>query len=374
MNKRLGLYLHIPFCLQKCLYCDFCSFPDATQEKMEAYVEELCVRMERAAQSCPDDTLVDSIYFGGGTPSLMTDRMFHRLLACIHHRYLVDDDCEITVECNPATVTPGKLALFRALGINRLSIGLQSANDRELALLGRLHSFADCRQTVFDAREVGFDNISVDLMYGIPEQTLDSFTHTLEQVLALSPEHISAYGLKIEEGTPFAAMRPSLPLPDEDTEWEMYRLCCRTLGAHGYQRYEISNFAKCKKESRHNLRYWEQKEYLGFGVAAHSYFGGERFGNSRDLSAFLRGEDIVTERTLLTPTDVRNEYVMLRLRLSEGLSLSEYRERFGTDLERECPAIAAFVTGGLLQKENDRLFFTDRGFFVSNAVLAELLI
>ncbi|MBE6546245.1 MAG: radical SAM family heme chaperone HemW [Ruminococcaceae bacterium] len=374
MSKpSLGLYLHIPFCLQKCLYCDFCSFPAPQREQMEAYVEELCARIVQAAKQNREKMLINSIYFGGGTPSLMTDRMFRRLLGCIHNHCLVTDDCEITVECNPATVDPQKLILLSCLGVNRLSIGLQSANDRELSRLGRLHTFADFRQTFLEAREAGFDNISVDLMYGIPDQTLDSFRHTLDAVLALSPEHISAYGLKIEEGTPFASQRSTLSLPDEDTEFAMYRLCTELLEENGYQKYEISNFAKAGKESRHNLRYWKQEEYLGFGVAAHSCIGGERFGNSRSISDFLAGKDITAERTVLTDQDIRNEYIMLRLRLTEGLSLSDYQMRFGNELETECPAIASFLQGGFLKKENGRLSFTDRGFFVSNTILSELL-
>lgn len=292
----LGIYLHIPFCLKKCLYCDFCSFPvEGDKDVREAYCRELCRRMRNARALCSDRT-VDTVYIGGGTPTLLPADCFSMLFDTLRESFSLSPDCEISCECNPATADGVLLGHIRTLGVNRLSIGLQSMHANELAALGRLHSTADFLSVFSTARKVGFDNISVDLMYGIPEQSPESFSATLDAVCALSPEHVSAYGLKIEENTPFFLRRNTLPLPDEDAEFSMYRLCTDKLAAAGYAKYEISNFAKPGRECRHNLRYWQEEEYLGFGVAAHSCFGGERFGNSRDLAAFLAGEDITAER------------------------------------------------------------------------------
>lgn len=372
MKSTLGLYLHIPFCIQKCLYCDFCSFPRVTEESMRAYSRELCRRLTASAPACAD-LVVDTVYFGGGTPSLLPISCFEEILVGIREHYTLTEDCEITCECNPASANGGYLAALRKLGVNRLSIGLQSAHDHELRALGRAHSAEDFRAIFLDARRAGFDNISADVMYGTPHGTLDSLDRTLDFLLELSPEHISAYGLKIEEGTPFDAMRERLPLPDEDTEWEMYGLLSDRLRAAGYHKYEISNFAKKGKESRHNLRYWLGEEYLGFGVAAHSYFGGERFGASRNLPAFLAGEDITEERIALSPLDRRNEYLMLRLRLSEGIYEEEFFSRFGVSLASLYPLLEERIKGGFLKREAGRIAFTDRGFFVSNTILSEML-
>ena len=286
--KEIGVYIHIPFCIRKCNYCDFCSFA-GRENDFFSYTEELCRRIELFA-SQTQKRRAETVYFGGGTPTLLPIECFAMLFDAIKTHFELDGSAEITVECNPATVDGEYLRSLRVLGVNRLSIGAQSANENELELLGRLHSFEDLCISFDCARRARFDNISVDLMYGIPEQTIESFSNTLEKTLSLEPDHISAYGLKIEDGTRFGAMRDTLVLPDEDEEFEMYTLCRKMLEAHGYERYEISNFSKIGKESRHNLRYWELEDYIGFGVAAHSCVDGVRFGNSRDIAAFLRGE------------------------------------------------------------------------------------
>lgn len=369
---KLGVYIHIPFCIRKCNYCDFCSFPDKKGETMREYCDELCRRMRAFAED-KGRRGVDTVYFGGGTPSLLPTACFERLFEALRDCFEIDADAEITVECNPATVSREGLARLRELGVNRLSIGLQSANERELRALGRLHSFDELCESFALAREVGFDNLSLDLMYGIPEQTLESFENSLLRVCELEPEHISAYGLKIEEGTAFGRMRDSLALPDEDTEYEMYRLCRSLLEAHGYHRYEISNFAKDGRESRHNTRYWTLADYVGFGVAAHSSFEGERYGCSRDISAFLGGEDIVEERYTVDADEKRREYVMLGLRLAEGISDTEYRALCGRGMLDDMPEIERFVAAGYLIRNGERVAFSDEGFFVSNAILSELL-
>ena len=319
------------------------------------------------------DSLVNTVYFGGGTPTLLSAEQFSQIFGALHRSCHFAEDCEITCECNPATADLEKLRALREMGVNRLSIGLQSVHNEELRRIGRIHSYEDFLQTFHDARRAGFDNISVDLMYALPEQSLCGFEESLTKLSELSPEHISVYGLKIEDGTPFAQMRHSLILPDEDLEYEMYLACSRVLARYGYHKYEISNFSKVGYESRHNLRYWQGEEYLGFGVAAHSYFLGERFGNSRDLTAFLRGEEILQEQSYLTKSDLQNEYIMLRLRLSEGIDEREFEQRFGISLRSIAPDLDRWIKGGLLKESQGRIAFTDRGFFVSNAILSELL-
>lgn len=371
MTKSLGLYIHIPFCIRKCNYCDFCSFPGSGENRMIAYTDELRRRMAKAAEKCLSYT-VDTVYFGGGTPTLLPLSCWETLMRCIRKNYTVSTDCEITCECNPATADRAYFSTLRRLGVNRLSMGLQSAHDHELSLLGRAHGFADFRVCFQDAREAGFDNVSVDLMYGIPDQTVTSFEKTLQEVVALSPEHISAYGLKIEDGTPFARNQSSLSLPDEDTEWELYRLCSRLLARHGYRKYEISNFAKKGYHSRHNLRYWQRKDYLGFGVAAHSCFKGERFGNSRDLGAFLAGESIEEERVTLSHWDELYEYLILGFRLADGIEEGAFVSRFGMTFAEYYPKTEELIRQGFLQRRDGHIAFTDRGFFVSNAILSDL--
>lgn len=341
---------------------------------MRAYVSELCRRIGKAAPFARDH-VVDTVYFGGGTPTLLPVDCFEALLSCLRRtfRWAKDRDCEVTCEANPATADLDKLSRLRALGVNRLSIGLQSVHDRELARLGRAHTFSDFERILSDARRAGFDNVSADLMYGIPEQTVESFRQSLETLCALAPEHISAYCLKLEEGTPFFDRREELPLPDEDAECEMYALCGEILAKRGYHKYEISNFAKEGRESRHNLRYWLGEDYLGFGVAAHSCFGGERFGNSRDLSAFLAGEDLVEERTVLTERDRINETLMLRLRLTEGLDTADFTRRFGRSPHEIFPTLSSWIRDGWLWERDGRIAFTEKGFFVSNTILSELM-
>ena len=371
MPQKLGLYIHVPFCLKKCLYCDFCSFPAYSEELMDAYVKRLNTDIERCSRDV--DGTVDTVYFGGGTPTLLKERHFGSIFDTISKNYTVDADAEISCECNPATVDRKYLEGIRKIGINRLSIGLQSANDNELSALGRAHSFADFIKTYQDARRVGFDNLSVDLMYGIPEQTLDSFEDTLAKVREIAPEHVSAYALKIEDGTPFGKAKEMLSLPNEDAECDMYALCNEMLAKSGYQRYEISNFARTGFESRHNVKYWICEDYLGFGVAAHSYFKGERFSNSRDIAAYVRGEDITEERRAIPKKEQMTEYVMLRMRMTAGISRSDFKARFGVALEDFCPDLSRYVCAGFMTDSGERVAFTERGIFVSNTILSDIL-
>ena len=368
--KGIGVYIHIPFCIRKCNYCDFCSFA-GRENDFFSYTEELCRRIELFA-SQTKKRRAETVYFGGGTPTLLPIECFAMLFDAIKTHFELDGSAEITVECNPATVDGEYLRSLRVLGVNRLSIGAQSANENELELLGRLHSFEDLCISFDCARRAGFDNISVDLMYGIPEQTVESFSNTLEKTLSLEPDHISAYGLKIEDGTRFGAMRDTLVLPDEDEEFEMYTLCRKMLEESGYERYEISNFSKIGKESRHNLKYWELEDYIGFGVAAHSCVDGVRFGNSRDIAAFLRGEDITEEKNAISDRERAYESVMLGLRLQKGIPLERYCA-YAKEEGKALELVQRLVDAGYLLHDDGSISFSDSGFFVSNAVLRELL-
>jgi oxygen-independent coproporphyrinogen-3 oxidase len=371
--KTLGIYIHIPFCRSKCLYCDFCSFPRQDEDRMVEYAAALCRDLQKHAPQCRD-YVVDTVFLGGGTPTTLPAYLLKQLMGEIYKHYNVAPDAEITAECNPVTGERELFARMHAAGINRLSIGLQSAHEKELKALGRLHNFDTFATCFADARAAGFDNISVDVMSGIPHQTPESRKETLQKVLALAPEHISSYDLIIEEGTPFARRVDTLPLPDEDATRQMYLEGIDFLAQNGYTQYEISNFARPGYESRHNLKYWNCDEYLGFGVAAHSDFGGVRFGNSRDIEEYLADRDITEERTIPDKTERMNEYVMLRFRLCEGVDVSTFENRFGTSFEETYgKKLAPFVKAGLVQCENGRYYLAQEGMLVSNTILSEIL-
>ena len=370
-SNKLGVYLHIPFCIKKCNYCDFCSFPNRLDE-IDAYACALARRI-RIFSAEHGKREADTVYFGGGTPTLMSAKSFSLVMSALREAFDISADAEISVECNPATIDAQGLADLRAVGVSRLSIGVQSANDAELALLGRIHTYEDFLKTYNDARGAGFDNISVDLMYGIPNQTQESFRKTLDTVVSIAPEHISAYGLKIEKNTEFYRNFDAYDFPDSDAQAEFYELCCDYLAKNGYERYEISNFSKAGKESKHNLKYWLLDDYIGFGVAAHSCFLGERFGNSRDIEAFLRGEDICCEREKISDKAFLDEYVMLSLRLAQGIDTSEFFKLANKEFKKAFPMVNAYIKGGFMTESDKRIAFTTKGFLVSNVILSEML-
>lgn len=372
-QKTMGIYLHIPFCQSKCPYCDFCSFPHPSAEDINAYTEELCNRMIKAAPTAAAYT-IDTIYFGGGTPTLLSDRNAHRILHTLHHYYDIDADAEITLECNPATVNISSLGVWSALGVNRLSMGAQSAHAHELKSLGRLHTWADVCQTVEMARNVGIDNINVDFMMGIPHQTKESLTETLKKAMALRPNHISAYCLSLEEGTPYAKKgAEKLGLPKDDVVADWYMLASDIIREAGYEHYEISNFCLPGYASQHNLNTWHTGEYLGFGVAAHSHVGLSRFGQSRDMAAFLNGDDITQDFYTMTPKEAATEAVFLGLRLAEGISLHQIAQRFHVEIPHNLnERLSKYQSMGLVECLDDHIKLTEEGWLVSNIILADI--
>ncbi|MBQ8356766.1 MAG: radical SAM family heme chaperone HemW [Clostridia bacterium] len=374
---RLGLYLHIPFCVRKCRYCDFYSAP-TDKGARTAYVRALCRHLAAVAPDLRDYT-VDTVYFGGGTPTLLDSGDFQSILDTVRGCLSLERDAEITAECNPVTNAAGLMEGLLCAGVNRLSIGLQSTHEGELKLLGRPHGYGEFLSTYSAARQAGFDNISVDLMFGIPDQTVRSFGQTLDAVTALSPEHISAYGLRIEEGTPFYRMRQELTLPDEDAEAEMAEMVAARLTAAGYAHYEISNYARAGLRSRHNMRYWLGEDYLGFGPGAHSYLRGVRFETAPDTAAYLlaveRGdfESLRQNPVPIAGKEQKDEYVMLRMRLFDGVELADFSHRFGTSFEKEYGDVTPLVQGGFLVKTPHRIAFTEKGMRVSNTILSDWL-
>lgn len=376
-DRSLGLYIHVPFCLQKCKYCDFHSAP-ATSAVRNAYLAALA-RHVAAKAAVVGNYVVDTVYFGGGTPSLLDAEQIAALLDTVRHFYRVADTAEITVECNPATFKEGFFEGLAAAGVNRVSIGLQSANESELALLGRPHGFSEFFNTVVAAKAAGIENISVDVMFGIPHQTSESLDRTLDAVLSVSPTHVSAYGLRVEEGTPFWHMRHSLTLPDDDEVADMQLQIAARLKNAGFLHYEVSNYARDGYHSRHNTRYWLGEDYLGFGPAAHSYFGGVRYAAPADTAAYVEAiesgnmDAVECDRTPIAGREAREEYVMLRMRLFRGIDEADFEARFGASFEEVYGDISRLVAGGFLVREGGRIAFSEKGMYVSNAILSEWL-
>ena len=370
-----GIYIHVPFCVSKCTYCDFYSLRQAGLEELKnRYVDALC-RQFREAKGRFGELTVSSVFMGGGTPTSLSKEhffaIFKELKSCFH----LTPNAEITVESNPATFDADKLCALLSLGVNRLSMGVQSANDNELMLLGRIHTFKDAEDAFHLARDCGFKNINLDVMYGIPSQTTESFNNTLTALTALSPEHISVYGLQLEEGTPLFNNRESYVFPDEDEVCELNAQARLFLESNGYGRYEISNYSKPGYECRHNLLYWNQGQYLGFGSGAYSFFDMRRFSFPEDAELFSNAKsffDLTRTDEILTKEDAEREYVMLRLRLCEGLSLRPDPEKL-RDASPYFEKAKKFVAAGLMEIKDERLYFTPDGFNVSNAILSELI-
>lgn len=371
-TKPIGLYVHIPFCKKKCNYCDFCSVV-CDGDRITRYTENLIREIESYKRN--PKIIIDTVFFGGGTPSVLDAGSFLRISSAIYESFDVALDTEFSVEVNPATLTDEKLSAFRKAGVNRISIGLQSIHENEMKILGRIHTYEDFLKTFHMVRAAGIKNINVDLMYGIPEQTVSSFKKTLDAVIALSPEHVSAYGLIVEEGTPFYQNRDKLRLPDEETEYDMYLMADKILAESGYGHYEISNYSGLEYQCRHNIKYWRDEEYIGVGLAAHSYYLGKRFYNTESFDEYFEefGAKYRKEENANVGLD-KFEYAMLGLRLSEGISLAEYKKLFGESFASgNEDKLDAYIKAGFMNIENGRLFFTAKGFYISNAIMAELL-
>ena len=377
MSGGMELYLHMPFCVRKCAYCDFLSFPSgAKTQRMYAkrLMEDIDVMGKRYGE-----IPVETIFIGGGTPSVPDSGLIVEIMEHVRHAFHVADGAEISMEANPGTVTREKLTDYRKAGINRLSFGLQSANDRELKLLGRIHTWAEFLESFTLARECGFANLNIDLMSALPGQTCESWKETLSRVTDLDPEHISAYSLIIEEGTPFGERYGSEEgrklLPDEDSEREMYHETKQFLKDCGYERYEISNYAKPGRECRHNIGYWTGVPYLGLGLGASSYLDGCRFTVNPDMKQYLEEKQgMFTDIEKLTKKDMEEEFFYVGLRMTAGVSLSEFERRFGISAKEVYPGLMeTFVKEKAARFEGDRFVLTDYGLDVSNYIMAQFL-
>lgn len=377
MNGGMELYLHMPFCVRKCAYCDFLSFP-TDQETQNLYTRRLREDIDAMGKKY-GDIPVDTIFIGGGTPSVPDSALIVGIMEHVRKAFHVAEGAEISMEANPGTVTREKLTDYRRAGINRLSFGLQSANDRELKLLGRIHTWAEFLESFHLARECGFTNINIDLMSALPGQTRESWKDTLKRVTDLNPEHISAYSLIIEDGTPFGEKYGSEEgrklLPDEDSEREMYHETKRFLRDCGYERYEISNYAKPGRACRHNIGYWTGLPYLGLGLGASSYMDGCRFAVNSDMKQYLEEKPgMFTDVEKLTKKDMEEEFFYVGLRMTAGVSLPEFARRFGVSAKDVYPGLMeTFVAEKAAVFQGDRFVLTDYGLDVSNYIMAQFL-
>ena len=362
-----GVYLHVPFCRKRCNYCDFCSSV-ASREAISEYVTALITSIS----AFDIDALpVDTVYLGGGTPSLLSGDEMRAVLDAVRAKFALTDDCEITTEANPCTVSPELLSDYHAAGINRISFGIQSCKVNELNTLGRLHTFEDAENAVKYAHDAGITNISADLMMGIPHQTPATLRESIDRIVSLGVTHISAYMLKVEPGTRFDSDDIRALLPDDDTVSDMYLETVENLSQKGYEQYEISNFAVPGCESRHNLKYWTGEPYIGFGPSAHSYFGGRRFYIPDDISAFLC-DPLSPPETEDDNPDLLEEFIMLGLRLRKGISLDKL-QTMGGNPDKALSAIRPFVNADLISVKDNNLSLSPRGFLVSNGIISRII-
>ena len=376
MADKLGIYIHIPFCRSKCDYCDFYSLA-GRDDRMDQYQKALLSHIKETAPLAQDFP-VDTIYIGGGTPSYYGAKRLKELLGVIRKLYKVEKDAEVTVECNPDSVDVKSLKILRKAGVNRLSMGMQSANACELERIHRIHTPQQVNEAATAARKAGFTNLSLDLIYGLPGQTMDSWKATVEHALSLIPQHLSCYGLKVEEGTPLAArVAQGEVLPDDDQQADLYLWTVGRLERAGYPQYEISNFAKPGFASRHNLRYWLTQPYIGFGPGAHSDFGGRRYSFVRDLDAYiqgvLQGGDIIDESEIIPKRERCGEYLMLRLRTVQGVNEQEYRSTYFLDFAPLQARLEQFRAQGWAEQTDGRWHFPPKGFLLANQLIGDLL-
>lgn len=373
-----SIYIHIPFCIQKCLYCDFPSF--AAKEALYIdYTQALITEIQKKSLLCQSQT-IDTIFFGGGTPTVLPAFLLENIINTVFQYYTVSKSAEITIEANPGTLSDSLLSSLHTMGFNRISIGLQAWQDSLLKEIGRIHNRYAFLQSFFAARKAGFENISIDVMFSLPGQSFSQWQETLYSIMALQPEHISAYSLILEEGTPLFDIwqKNQLSLPDEGLDRAMYHFAQQILSKNQYQQYEISNFAKKGFESRHNQVYWKTLPYLGFGLGAHSFWENKRFHNTYDIKKYIQckgNPSLLTEETeLLTSAQLQSEFLFMGLRMTKGISAAEFEKRFGIPLHCVYKKQLSFlIEQNLLQKQNDCYFLTPRGMDVSNTVFCQFL-
>ena len=390
----MELYIHIPFCVKKCDYCDFLSAPWPTEVR-RAYTKALCAEIAFFG-AVLESPLLETIYIGGGTPTWLEAVLLDEIMQTVYKHFSIAEDAEISMECNPGTVSLSDFSSYRRWGLNRLSIGLQSANDEELRLLGRAYTYSRFLSTYENARRSGFYNINIDIMTGLPRQTDEKLLRTLEKVISLRPEHVSAYALTIEEGTPFfdryqldekrrQAGMPTAELPDDDASYFLSKMTENVLAEHGYERYEISNFAKGGLVCRHNIGYWKREPYLGVGLGAASLLGNVRYANERDMESYIaHAMELQTQQEAVSPMWERadelsrkneiEEFMYLGLRMTEGIWRQDFEQCFGQPIESFYKAkLDTLKEQGLLRMEGGRIFLTELGMDISNRVLAEFL-
>ena len=372
MKKKLGIYIHIPFCVKKCNYCDFNSFASDKDMQMN-YINALCGEIKRNSEVYKD-YLADTVFVGGGTPSILASDLTKKFFDCLYSNYKIDSNAEISMESNPGTLTKEKAKVYKDIGINRVSLGLQSTVDSELNILGRIHTYNEFLESFMILRDEGFENINVDLMNGIPEQTLKTFSNGLEKIKDLNPEHISIYSLILEEGTPFYGM--NLKLPNEEEERLMVHSIPEILGSE-YHQYEISNYSKKGFECKHNIKYWKRDEYLGFGLSAASFMSETRFKNTDDIKVYLDNSDnknVYTEFDVLNKDEQMSEYMILGLRMNEGVNLSDFEKTFGKSVfDVYGDKITLHIKEELLEKKDNHLFLTEKGRDLANYVWSDFL-
>ena len=375
-DKHLGVYIHIPFCASKCGYCDFYSLAGC-DNRMGKYQDAL-LRHIKEASSTMAPYYIDTVYFGGGTPSYYGARRIADIFNALKRAGKVLKASEVTVECNPDSVSRRELRILRKEGVNRISLGVQSASDDLLKIIGRRHSFAQVKKAVKDIRAEGFDNLSLDVIYGLPNQTKEDWAETLARSMELEPEHISCYGLKLEPGTPmYAQYKDSPVLPSDDEQADMYLYAANTLAQNNYVQYEVSNFARRGYASRHNMKYWSLEDYLGFGPGAHSNMGDTRYSFTRSLEKYIEGvthgENILDEFETLTELDRAAEYIMLGMRRSKGISGKEYYQIYRSDFSPIEELLLEYEKDGWTKFLSDRWSFTPTGFLLSNVLIGSLL-
>ena len=377
-NKTpLGIYVHVPFCRSKCQYCDFYSLTAKDDKLMESYLNAILAHIRECGPLAPGYK-VDTIYFGGGTPSFFGAEGMATILSMIRRSFDVDSNAEITFEANPDSVTDNLLRRLKAEGFNRVSLGVQTDNDKLLKELGRPHDYAQTVNAISRIRHAGFKNLSIDLMYGLPGQTLNDWKDTLERVLPMMPEHVSCYALKVEEGTPLYQYKDVCNIADDDTQADMYMAAVEILRGKGYRQYEISNFARKGLYSRHNMKYWTGGEYLGFGPSASSDFAGKRFTMVRDLNSYIlgikNGGEVIEEMDEIPLRERAGEYLMLRLRTSTGIIREEYEHKFLLPFDPIEDALERNRAMGYAARNTEgRWRLTPKGFLISNSIISDLL-